>query len=144
MSLWLGILGGQITATVPGIISYANASQGTGTSLTWDPPSSNGGYPILGYRIEESTDAGESWQNYNDTNNLLTNTYERIGGTDSSLNYHYRISAYNSQGQSAFSYIYVSGNLLPENDPELLAQQENDILSNWDFGSVLFTGVCIT
>lgn len=112
-------------------------------ALSWDA-GQNGSSPILGYRIEESDDAGVSWQNYNDTSNLITSTYEVIYGTESNINYHYRISAYNSNGQSSYAYIYVSGNLISEEDPEITVQKENDLLSNWDFGSILFTGVCPT
>jgi len=112
-------------------------------SLSWDA-GQNGSGPILGYRIEESIDSGISWQNYNDVNHLISSTYEVINGTESNINYNYRISAYNSYGQSAYAYIYVSGNLIPEDDPEVIAQKENDLLSNWDFGSILFTGVCPT
>jgi hypothetical protein len=112
-------------------------------ALSWEA-GQNGSSPILGYRIEESYDAGISWQNYNDTSNLITSTNEVINGTESNINYHYRLSAYNSNGQSSYAYIYVSGNLISEEDPELAVQRENDLLSNWDFGSILFTGVCPT
>jgi len=112
-------------------------------ALSWEA-GQNGSSPILGYRIEESYDAGISWQNYNDTSNLITSTNEVINGTESNINYHYRLSAYNSNGQSSYAYIYVSGNLISEEDPEIALQRENDLLSNWDFGSILFTGVCPT
>lgn len=118
MSLWLGILGGQITATVPGIISYANASQGTGTSLTWDPPSSNGGYPILGYRIYFQADGTSTWTNIsNSSPNFITSdvTNVTLEGTDAIIDgnlvastilqnnifYYFRISAYNAIGEAS-------------------------------------------
>lgn len=109
-------------------------------SLSWEA-GQNGSGPIMGYRIEESYDAGITWQNYNDTTNLITTTYETINGTESSVDYQYRVSAYNSYGQSSYSYIYTSGNSSSE-DLDEAYQRENDILGNWDFGSVLFTGVC--
>jgi len=108
--------------------------------LYWED-SQGGADNILGYTIEESSDNGSTWYYYNLPTALLTETSERISGTDSKVDYYYRVSAWNSYGQSAFAYIYSSGNYIP--DPVLLEDQQNtDTLSNWDFGAVLFTGVC--
>lgn len=117
-------------------------------ALSWSA-GQNGSSEILGYSIEESADNGLTWQYYPSYNTgipivdqLITNTNETIIGTISNKDYYYRVSAWNSFGQSAFSYVYSSGNLLPEDDPEVIAQQQTEQLSNWDFGVVLFTGVC--
>lgn len=115
-------------------------------TLTWETPHT-GADSILGYLIEESVDGGATWQYYNLPSALISQTYEFISGTESRLDYIYRVSAWNSYGQSAFSYVYVQSNLIDEIDPEEAALEEeraNDVLSNWDFGVVLFTGVCIT
>lgn len=114
--------------------------------LGWDTPQS-GADSILGYVIEESTDGGLTWQYYNLPTALISSNSELISGTESAVDYIYRISAWNSYGQSAFSYVYVQGNLVDEIDPEeaaRLEERQNDVLSNWDFGTVLFTGVCPT
>jgi hypothetical protein len=115
-------------------------------TLSWDVPQA-GADDILGYVIEESKDNGATWQYYNLPTVLISSTSELISGTESILDYVYRISAWNSYGQSAFSYVYVQGNAVDEVDPEEVVRQEekaNDVLSNWDFGKVLFTGVCPT
>jgi|694.fasta_scaffold00202_49 hypothetical protein len=115
-------------------------------TLSWDAPQA-GADDVLGYVIEESTDNGATWQYYNLLTALISSTSELISGTESALDYAYRVSAWNSYGQSAFSYVYVQGNVIDEVDPEEAARQEekaNDVLSNWDFGKVLFTGVCPT
>lgn len=110
--------------------------------LSWED-SQGGAANILGYTIEESSDGGNTWYYYNLPTELIADTSERISGTDSQTDYYYRVSSWNSYGQSAFSYVYSSGNYVP--DPVLLEDQQNsDTLSNWDFGSVLFTGVCPT
>lgn len=110
--------------------------------LTWED-SQGGADEILGYTIEESSDGGKTWYYYNLPSTLITQTSERISGTESKKDYYYRVSAWNSYGQSAFTYVLSSGNYIP--DPILLQDQQNiDVLSNWDFGSVLFTGVCPT
>jgi len=115
-------------------------------SLSWEAPQA-GADSVLGYVIEESTNNGATWQYYNLPTALISSTSELISATESALDYVYRISAWNSYGQSAFSYVYVQGNVIDETDPEEVARQEekaNDVLSNWDFGTVLFTGVCPT
>jgi hypothetical protein len=115
-------------------------------SLSWEAPQA-GADSVLGYVIEESTNNGATWQYYNLPTALISSTSELISATESVLDYVYRISAWNSYGQSAFSYVYVQGNVIDEVDPEEAARQAekaNDVLSNWDFGTVLFTGVCPT
>jgi len=113
-------------------------------TLTWETPQF-GSAEVLGYVIEESRDGGLTWQYYNLPSALITTSSELISGTESALDYVYRVSAWNSYGQSAFAYVYVESNLIDEVDPEEAAREEereNDVLSNWDFGTVLFTGVC--
>ena len=78
--------------------------------------------------------------NYNEE--LITGLSTTIDGTESRLDYYYRISAYNSFGFSSYSYVYVSGNLIREEDPAVTEEKKNETLSNFDFGSILFTGVC--
>jgi hypothetical protein len=115
-------------------------------TLSWET-SQAGADDVLGYVIEESTDNGATWQYYNLPTSLISSTSELISATESILDYVYRVSAWNSYGQSAFSYVYVQGNTVDAVDPEEAARQlekANDVLSNWDFGTVLFTGVCPT
>jgi hypothetical protein len=117
-----------------------NENNTSSIALSWSA-SDAGGSPIIGYTIQESTDKGLTWQDYNNTSNLITNTFETIYGTNSSLDYYYRISAWNDyndlNNQSAFAYSYVSGN-----NPGAPFDTIDSSLSNWDFGIVLFTGVC--
>ena len=108
--------------------------------LSW-ADSQGGSANILGYSIEESSNIGQTWYYHNSPSSLITDNFERISGSTSANNYYYRVSSWNSYGQSAYSYIYSSGNYVAE-DPEIEEQRQNDILSSWDFGSVLFTGVC--
>lgn len=104
-------------------------------NLSWNAGHS-GSSAVSGYVLEESLDYGMTWMYYNTTDNFITNLYETITGTDAKKDYLYRLSSWNSHGQSAYSYVYVSGNA--EIIPDI-----TDELSNWDFGKVLFTGVCI-
>ena len=110
-----------------------------------------------GYVIEESEDYGNTWYYYNlpSGNSFITDTDETITGLSSRKDYLYRISAWNTSGPSAYSFLYSSGLTIIEIDPEEgeavidnnaqteeEIQEAEDILGNWDFGVILFTGVC--
>lgn len=113
--LWVGVLGGQITAApVPGAVPYAHASQGSGMSLSWDPPTSGGA--VVGYRVQYQVDGTSTWAN------IAPSTPDFIGAGVTSLTlesntaydgnnyfttvlqfnvaYHFRIVAYNASGES--------------------------------------------
>jgi|688.fasta_scaffold00234_49 hypothetical protein len=124
-------------------ITYTRTFNDNNTSsiaLSWSA-SDAGGSAIIGYTIQESTDKGLTWQDYNNTSNLIDDTSETIYGTSSSLDYYYRVSAWNNynslNNQSAFAYSYVSGT-----NPGAPFDTIDSSFSNWDFGMVLFTGVC--
>lgn len=114
--------------------------------LVWEQPQAGTAQEILGYTIEESIDNGITWYWYNTPTALISELGELITGTLSDTDYIYRVSAWNTYGQSAFAYVRSASNLIIEIDPEEIKKEEEkktDVLSNWDFGSVLFTGVCI-
>lgn len=113
-------------------------------NLSWSTSTQQGSPTFSGYVIEESKDYGNTWYYYNQPNiNFITETTETLTGLTASDDYTYRISAWNSSGSSAYSYVYVSGLKLNEPD-ENEEEKNNNILSVWDFGVVLFTGVCST
>jgi hypothetical protein len=109
--------------------------------LSWSA-NDQGVSEILGYTIQESDDGGNTWYNYNTYSNLIDSTTETISGTESLTDFYYRISAWNASGQSAYAYVYASGNYNPETDPDVAEENLAEQLSNWDFGTILFTGVC--
>lgn len=102
--------------------------------LSWSAGHS-GTSSILGYLIEESVNNGTTWIYYNQPTNLITDTSIIIDGADPDINYLYRISALNSSGSSTYSYASADSNVEPPIPPDPNA-------FNWDFGKVLFTGVC--
>src|SRR5581483_10713440 len=66
--------------TLPGaptLTAISGDSYGT-VRLTWTPPSSNGGAPLLGYELDRSTDGGATW--INDYQGYAGNA--TIGNTD--------------------------------------------------------------
>lgn len=117
-----------------------NENNTSSIQLSWSA-SDAGGSAIIGYTIQESTDKGLTWQDYNNVSNLINDTSEIIYGTNSSLDYYYRVSAWNDynslNNQSSFAYAYVSGT-----NPGAPFDTIDSSFSNWDFGIVLFTGVC--
>jgi len=83
-------------------------------NLSWTGPSYDGGSPILGYKIERSTDAGATWSTtVADTGSTQT-TY-----SDSTINanmtYTYRVSAINSVGLSIPSSTAVATSIVLNN-----------------------------
>lgn len=106
-------------------------------TLSWEVPDSAGSSAIQGYVIEESSDSGLTWIYYNTSDNLITETSETIYGLDTDIDYVYRVSALNTQGVGAYAFVRSTGILQEE-----FVQEDLDILGNWDFGSILFTGVC--
>lgn len=113
---------------------YFDETELSEINLTWTAGHS-GSSAIIGYVLEESIDGGNTWLYYNLPSNPIVNLYETITGTNAATDYVYRISAWNSNGQSAYAYLSVPGNYTQPEDP-------TEELSNWDFGTVLFTGVC--
>jgi len=112
--------------------------------LSWREPDSEGLTQISGYIIEESDNNGMSWVYYNSPSSPIVNTSEMIYGLTNEINYLYRISAINDSGQGTFNFIYSTGNVIVDTVLEEEAKKSEDVLSNWDFGSILFTGVCAT
>jgi len=106
-------------------------------ALSWEIPDSAGSSAIQGYIIEESSDNGLTWIYYNTSENLISETSETIYGLDTDTDYVYRVSALNSQGVGAYAFVRSTGILQEE-----FVQEDLDVLGNWDFGSILFTGVC--
>jgi Fibronectin type III domain len=108
-------------------------------ALSWTAPTSAGSSAVSGYIIEESENDGISWVNYNISSSLIINTYETIYGLSNNIDYLYRVSAINDSGESAYAFVRSGGNSLLEEEVD---EAIKDVLSNWDFGSILFTGVC--
>ena len=110
--------------------------------LSWNDPDSYGASTASGYIIEESDNNGNNWIYHNTVESLITNTYEVIYGSPNGINYVYRVSAVNASGQGAYNFIYVSGNIPPVVEDIDQEQQTEETIANWDFGVILFTGVC--
>ena len=114
------------TTTTPGaptgLMAAANGS--TQIDLSWTAPSDDGGFPITGYRIEVSSDAGSSWTDLEaDTGNDGT-SYSHTG-LSAGTTRHYRVSAINSAGTGA-----ASGTADATTEPTVVTP-ETEVADGW-------------
>ena len=91
------------TATPPqaptGLIATASSSTPI-ISLSWIAPTNNSGSPITGYKIERSTDSGNTWSTRVSNTNTTSTTYNDTG-LSLGTTYTYRVSAISIVGTSA-------------------------------------------
>ena len=97
------------TTTHPDVPSapYNLTARAVGTSqidLSWSAPRNTGGAPVLGYRIEASSDGGTTWRiirrNTNSTTTRLSDMHLQPATTR-----HYRVAAINTAGTGPFSNV---------------------------------------
>jgi hypothetical protein len=91
------------TTVVPGAVptapqNVAATSERNSSVVTWTPPVSNNGYPILSYTVEYSTD-GTTWTS---ASTAATSPYSLTGLTNGTA-YQVRVTAMNSIGASGSS-----------------------------------------
>ena len=75
----------------------ASAVSSSQINLSWSAPSSNGGSPITGYKVERSIDGGSTWSTLVANTGSASTTYSDTG-LQASTSYWYRVSAINSAG----------------------------------------------
>ena len=73
-------------------------------NLTWNPPRNNGGAPVLGYRIQASSDGGRTWRIIRSNTGTLATAYIHRGLLPAST-WHYRVQAINTAGLGAASNV---------------------------------------
>jgi titin len=82
--------------TTPTAVQILDAVPGDGRSVvTWSAPASNGGYTLMGYKVERSSDNGTTWVLLNISTNF---TYYNDTSVVNGVNYTYRVSAQNALG----------------------------------------------
>ena len=85
-----------ITTGVPGVPTSPTVTDVTGNSMTlsWSPPSSDGGSPITGYIIEKQEPFSTRWTQVD----KFTGTSGTIGGLREGNEYQFRVIAINKAG----------------------------------------------
>ena len=73
-------------------------------NLTWNPPRNNGGAPVLGYRIQASSDGGRTWRIIRSNTGTLVRFYAHRGLQPAST-WQYRVQAINAAGLSEASNV---------------------------------------
>ena len=78
----------------------SSSSSDKNFTISWSAPSNNGGSPILGYRVQFSTNGGSSWSSPVDAGNVSSYSWTNaLNGTS----YIGRVLAYNAIGEGAYS-----------------------------------------
>ena len=72
--------------------------------LSWKAPRNNNGAPVLGYRIEASSDGGRTWRIIRSNTRSTATRYSHRGLQPASTR-HYRVSAINAAGLGAASNV---------------------------------------
>ena len=95
----------DVAVTVPGAPRrlQVTADGQTAIDIAWRAPSSNGGAPVTGYRIEVSTD-DQSWTDLVANTGSSATSYEHAGLSPGTKRY-YRVSAINSAGAGPASNV---------------------------------------
>ena len=93
-------------AVLPGAPSglMARAVGSTAIELSWNPPVSDGGARIVGYRIEASRDPNSGWTVIRPNTRSTATTYRHTNLFAGST-WHYRVSAINSKGTGPASRV---------------------------------------
>ena len=84
---------------VPGVPRNLTAveSGSSRINLSWSAPTSDGGSRITGYKIEVSSNPGQSWSVRVSNTRSSSTTYSHTG-LESGTTWHYRVSAINAEG----------------------------------------------
>ncbi len=97
----------------PTVLTVVSEGQPAGeVTLTWKAPTwDGGGYPVTGYRIEQSDDGGDTWSVAVPDTGSITPTYQ-VTGLVSGTSYSFRVAAINPNGVGA-----ASSSSIPVNAP---------------------------
>jgi len=79
----------------PGTPEVKEATK-TSATLTWKPPSDNGGSDITNYVVEYRADGAFKWKRA--TENVIPSTTYVVKGLEENVNYEFRVAAENKAG----------------------------------------------
>ena len=101
--------------TVPGPPrNLAGVPTTSSITLNWDPPTTDGGSPIVDYRLQYRLNGDSSWIEFQ--HSPSTATSQTITGLQSGKRYDFQVSAINAVGQSTWT-LGIYDVLVPGNPP---------------------------
>ena len=86
------------------VLLTARADGTSQIDLSWSAPRNTGGAPVLGYRIEVSSDEGATWRIIRRNTNSTSTRFSHTGLTPAST-WLYRVAAINTAGTGPFSNV---------------------------------------
>ena len=116
VNVYVGQLIPEPTAPpAPGSVAYSSSD--SQVTLTWSPPSDDGGSAITDYLIEYATEDSSTWIVYDDGTSAATSA--TITGLSNGQEYEFRISAVNSVGTGDASQSVDATPSLEPVEPEI-------------------------
>ncbi|HWB68336.1 MAG TPA: fibronectin type III domain-containing protein, partial [Mycobacteriales bacterium] len=92
------------TAVAPGAPTGVTATAGDGqATVSWTPPSNNGGSAVTGYDVQYSSDGGSNWTSASNAFHTSTATTQTVTGLANGTSYVFRVAALNAAGTGAYS-----------------------------------------
>jgi titin len=128
-------------------VSVAAVAVATGATLNWVAPSDDGGAAIVGYRIEQSTDGGNTWgstvqlgavvqaqsvrKRAFDDAGLSTSTSLQVTGLQTGRSYVFRVQAYSVVGGSPWNQTAITAGLPPSTPgaPQVTPSQTSTVVT---------------
>ena len=106
--------------------SVASSTSDSQVTLTWSPPSDDGGSAITDYLVEYATADSGTWLAYDD--GTSTTTSATITGLSNGQEYNFRISAVNSEGIGDASGSVDATPSLEPVEPEIIPEEPEPVM----------------
>ena len=128
----------RTTPDAPSALAVTTVSSGI-VVLGWTEPSTTGGFPVIGYRVETSTNGGTSWTVYS-LNSGSASTSTSISGLVDGTEYTFRVAAITTVGTGTYSTTVTGTPLAAAAAPAALSATPGDTELNLVWSAPTSTG----